>query len=304
MRVGTIVSLGASAALGLGALFVARVWLPARAEAAHPAPAVAGVPVVVAASAIAYGARVDARQLTVVRLPPDAAPLGAFSSVDQVMKQDSGGSLVALAAMAPREPVLAVKLSGPGMRPTLAAMIGEGFRAYTIGVTEVAGGGGHVMPGDRVDVMVTRDVSANPAMDGGHGKLLSEVVIQNVRVLGMDLNVDPNSTHPAVARTATLEVNVQDAERLALAGQAGTLSLALRRTGSAEIASVRPVQAADLGPSGASRPQPVSMRSSARHSVSARRTVTPTVEGSSIIVVHGATSANVSVPVERFGAGV
>ncbi len=302
MRVATIVSLGASAALGLGALFVARVWLPSQAAAAiRPAAVAPGVPVVVAATPIAYGAKVDARQLTVVRMPADAAPQGAFASVDQVLKQDAGGP-VALAAMSVREPVLAVKLSGPGVRPTLAAMIGEGMRAYTIGVTEVAGGGGHVLPGDRVDVVVTRDVSTGPAMDGAHGKLVSEIVIQNVRVLGMDLNVDPNSPHAAVAHTATMEVGVEDAERLALAAQAGTLSLALRRTGSAEVQAVRPMQTSDLSPGGAQRAvadaRPQARRSHKSHGAASGPA------GSSVIVVHGDSSSSVSVPAERFGAGV
>ncbi len=130
-------------------------------------------------------------------------------------------------------------------------MIGDGMRAFTIGVTEVAGGGGHILPGDRVDVVLTRDMSAQPNMDGGHGgKLVSDLVMQNVRVLGMDLNIDPASTHPTVAHTATLEVSVEDAERLSLAAQAGTLSLALRRTGAAEIKPVRPMLSADLGAGG------------------------------------------------------
>ena len=303
MRIATILSLGASAALGLGALFVARVWLPAQTATAKPAPVSIGVPVVVAATAIAYGAKVDARQLTVVRLPAEAAPPGAFGSVDQVMKQD-GGAPVALAAISVREPVLAIKLSGPGMRPTLAAMIGEGMRAYTVGVTEVGGGGGHVLPGDRVDVMVTRDVSTQPGMDGAKGKLTTDVVIQNVRVLGMDLNVDPNSTHAAIAHTATLEVRVDDAERLALAGQAGTLSLALRRTGAAEIASVRPMLASDLANGGGAHAQPGPARVVVRRAASARRPAVQGVSGASVIVVHGESSSSVSVPAERFGAGV
>ena len=43
------------------------------------------------------------------------------------------------------------------------------------------------------------------------------MVLQNVKVLGMDLNVDPTTTQSAVAHTATLEVTVQDAQRLAVA---------------------------------------------------------------------------------------
>ena len=172
------------------------------------------------------------------------------------------------------------------------------MRAYTIGVTEVAGGGGHVMPGDRVDVVLTRDLSsAQPTMDGGHGgKLVSDLVIQNVRVLGMDLNIDPASTHPTVAHTATLEVSVEDAERLSLAAQAGAMSLALRRTGAAEVKSVRPMLTADLGAGAAGA-------SVARRHDAGRR-VTANRPGAAVIVVHGEHSETMAVPAERIGAGV
>ncbi len=299
MRVGTIVSLGASAVLGLGALAAARIWLPTQAPntGVHAvAVAQAGAPVVVAASDIPYGSKIEARQLTIVRLPANAAPANTFSTIDQVMRVDSGGAPVALVAISTHEPLLPVKLSGPGARPTLAAMIGDGMRAFTIGVTEVAGGGGHILPGDRVDVVLTRDMSAQPNMDGGHGgKLVSDLVMQNVRVLGMDLNIDPASSHPAVAHTATLEVSVEDAERLSLAAQAGTLSLALRRTGSAEIKPVRAMLSADLG-AGGGRTGAVR-----RHGGARKAPAGPA--GSAVIVVHGEHSALVAVPAERFGAG-
>ena len=303
MRVGTIVSLVASAALGLGALFVARIWLPSQ-TAKQPATRTAvqtapGVPVVLASGPISYGDKLDARRLTVVQMPADVVPAGAFSSIDQVMKQDAGGAPVALVTMAAKEPVLATKVSGPGARPTLAAMIGDGYRAYTIGVTEVAGGGGHILPGDRVDVVVSRD--AGGAAEGGHGNYVSEVVTQNVRVLGMDLNIDPSSSKAAVAHTATLEVSVEDAERLALAAQAGTMSLALRKAGSAEVAAVRPMQASDLSAGNrtgfAQRAIPV------RRTAPARRPTTMVVP-SAVLIVHGANTAVVAVPAESHRAGV
>jgi pilus assembly protein CpaB len=302
MRIATIASLAASAALGLGALFVARFWLPSQASVvqARPQAPAPGVPVVLAATQIAYGQKLQPKDLTLGRLPADSVPPGAYATVDQVLKLDAGGAPVALTAMAPHEPVLPAKLSGAGARPTMAAMIAEGFRAYTIGVTEVAGGGGHVLPGDRVDVVLTRDLSSQSGVEGHApgGKLVTDVVIQNVRVLGMDLNLDPNSIHPAVAHTATLEVDVRDAERLALAGQAGTLSLALRRTGQAEIASVRPVAASDLGPSSAAAEARPAI---ARRSGAPRPAAAP---GASVVVVHGDARASVSVPAEHRRSGV
>lgn len=301
MRVGTIASLAASAVLGLGALAVARIWLPS--PSAKPASAqspaqMQGVPVVLAKGAIAYGAKLQAQDLVVSRLPADAAPPGAFTSVDQVLKADAGGAPVALTAISAREPILPAKLSGAGARPTLAAMIDEGMRAYTIGVTEVAGGGGHILPGDRVDVVLTRDL-AGAGGSGGHTQLQSDIVIQNVRVLGMDLNVDQTSTKPAVAHTATLEVSAPDAERLALAGQAGSLSLALRRAGAAEVEHVRPMAASDLGPAGGAPARDDPVR---RARVHARAPAGP-VDGA-VLVVQGETSAKVDVPAERLGAGV
>jgi len=71
-------------------------------------------------------------------------------------------------------------------------------------------------------------------------------VIQDVRVLGVDLNADLTSNKPATPSTATLEVSVPDAQKLAVAADLGKLSLALRKTGSTEIAMAAPMRAANF----------------------------------------------------------
>lgn len=242
MRVVTIVSLGASAVLGLAALVVAKTMLPNKATArvAMAAP-VAGQPVVVAKGPLKFGDRLDASKLEVLKLPSNAVPEGAFTTVAQVLAQDHGGAPVALTPIASREPLLPAKLSGPGARASVAAEIGDGFRAYTIKVTDVTGVGGHALPGDRVDVVLMRDTTP----DGATRHFVSQVVLQNVRVLGVDLNADLSSDKPANPSTATLEVTVPDTQKLAMAGDLGKLSLALRKTGSVEIAqtSVMPTAA-------------------------------------------------------------
>lgn len=250
MRVGTVVSLGASAALGLGALFVAKVALPARsnvAVAAAPAPVASGVSVVVAAKDIKYGERLDASHLKVVQVPRDAAPAGAFASINLVLAQDNGGAPVALTPILAREALLPTKLSGPGARPSVAAEIGPGMRAYTIGVSDISGVGGHALPGDRVDVVLMRNLSD----DDTHKVLRAEVVIQNVRVLGVDLNADPTSNKPEAPSTATLEVSVRDAQKLAVAADLGALSLALRALGQAEVEDAGPIGASEVVGGGA-----------------------------------------------------
>lgn len=305
MRTGTIISLGASAVLGVGALFVAKVWLPHSTQASNAkaaAPAEATVPVVVANAAIPYGGKLDAQHLVLTRLPASAAPQGAFSSIEQVTGQN-GGAPIALTQISAREPILPTKISGGGARPTVAAVIAEGMRAYTIGVTDVAGGGGHVLPGDRVDVVLARELPIPEAIRtacGGCKRYVSNVVIQNVRILGMDLNADPSSTTSAVAHTSTLEVSVEDAQRLALAAQAGSLSLALRRTGQADVAAVRPVGVRDLGPVDALPARLVGLRPVSHHP--AAKPAAAAVRHS-IIVVHGDARSSVEVPSEH-GSGV
>jgi len=301
MRVATIASLGGSAVLGLGALLVAKVWLPNQSsprQAQAAAPVEQGLPIVVAASPLAYGTRLEAKHLRIVRLPQGVQPPGAYSSIDQVLKLDAGGAPVVLTPIAAREPVLPTKISGPGVRPTVAAEIAPGMRAFTIGVTDVAGGGGHILPGDHVDVLTTRDITIGQK-DMQGPRFVTDVVLQNIRVLGMDLNADPSSTKATVARTATLEVSVQNAGKLALAGQTGTLSLALRRPGAAEIDQVRPVVTSDLG-SGA-RPRVQSLRP--RRAAAARPAPPPPDFGSTIIVVNGAEPSARRVPREGWGGG-
>lgn len=278
MRVGTIVSLGASAALGLGALFVAKVALPAHsnvASAAIPAPVINGVPMVVASQDIKYGERLDASHLKVITVPREAAPAGAFASVDQVLAQDNGGAPVALLPIVAREPLLPTKLSGPGARPSVAAEIGAGMRAYTIGVSDVSGVGGHALPGDRVDVVLMRNLSK----DDADKVLQAEVVIQNVRLLGVDLNADPTSNKPEAPSTATLEVSVRDAQKLAMAANLGSLSLALRALGQAEVEAAPPLGVRDVvGGVVARGPAPVRRATDAPAPV-LRRSLITVVEG-------------------------
>jgi pilus assembly protein CpaB len=317
MRTGTVVSLGASAILGLGALIVARVWLPgpSHAPTAKSAPATETVPVVVASGAIPYGAKLDASRLTVERLPAGDAPQGAYSSTAEILSQQ-GGPPIALTPIAAREPLLPSKLSGGGARATVSAVIADGMRGYTVGVTDVNGVGGHVLPGDRVDVIVSRDIPVItvPGQPTCNCKRVrADVVIQDIRVLGVDLNADPTSTQANFAHTATLEVTVQDAQKLAVAASVGTLSLALRRTGSAGPSPVRTVEVSDLQSAGPRAPGAAPLPDDARlmdvirrhlpRSPAASAPPPALIRTHSITVVHGDTSTQVQVPAERYGAG-
>jgi pilus assembly protein CpaB len=244
MRLVTIVSLAASAVLGLGALFVAKIALPNAAAAKSPA-AVAearGTPIVIATRAIKYGEKLEPGMLKVIKVPENAVPAGAFTTVPQVLAADQGSAPVALTPIAEHEALLPTKISGPGARPIVSAEIAEGMRAYTLKVDDASGVGGHALPGDRVDVVLMRDLTP----DGPQRNYISYVIVQNTRVLGVDLNADPTSDKPSSPNTATLEVSVEDAQKLSVASTLGTLSLALRRNGQAEIAKAPPMRTADF----------------------------------------------------------
>ncbi|PZQ64993.1 MAG: Flp pilus assembly protein CpaB [Phenylobacterium zucineum] len=243
MRLVTIVSLAASAVLGLGALFVAKIALPNAAAAKNPVSIEArGLPIVVASRPLKYGEKLEAGMLKVIKVPQAAVPVGAFTTVAQALDADQGAPPVVLTPIAEHEAVLPTKLSGPGARPTVSAEIAEGMRAYTLKVDDASGVGGHALPGDRVDVVLMRDLTP----DGPQRSYISYVIVQNTRVLGVDLNADPTSEKPSSPNTATLEVSVEDAQKLSVASTLGTLSLALRRNGQAEIAKAPPLRTGDF----------------------------------------------------------
>jgi pilus assembly protein CpaB len=140
----------------------------------------------------------------------------------------------------------------------------------------------------------------------------ADVVIQDVRVLGVDLNADPTTTQAAYAHTATLEVTVLDAQKLAVAASVGTMSLALRRTGSAGPSAVRTVEVADLqstGPRAPGAPLPDDarlmnvIRRHLQRPPAAVAAPPALISTHSITVIHGDTSTQVQVPAERYGAG-
>ena len=104
-------------------------------------------------------------------------------------------------------------------------MLRDGLKAVTVRVNDVDGVGGFVLPGDRVDVVLTRQVDKTNAS--------TEVVLQNARVLAIDQIADERTDKPAVVKAVTLEVDVIGAQKLSLAASVGSLSLMLRKAGEA-----------------------------------------------------------------------
>ena len=127
------------------------------------------------------------------------------------------------------QPVTRGSLVRPGERGFLAAALGPGMRAVTVGVSTTSGVAGFVFPGDRVDLVLTQEVAG-----GGDGSPLrvSETIIRNIRVLAVDQRLDArNEEGNQVAQstsTVTFEATPKIAEKIAVAQTIGQLSLSLR----------------------------------------------------------------------------
>jgi pilus assembly protein CpaB len=225
VRASTLVMIGFAVLFGLLAVFLAQSWLNNQADArmrsieASKRP-VAMQTIVVAAKPLRYGNELAAPSMREIGWPEGALPAGAFAKIDDVLKD---GKRIVLAAIEPNEPVLSVKITGAGQRATLSATVQPGMKAVTIRVNDVDGVGGFVLPGDHVDVALTRQVDKENAS--------TQVVLQDVRVLAIDQSADQRTANPAVAKSATLEVDTIGAQKLGLAGSVGTLSLLLRKAG-------------------------------------------------------------------------
>ncbi len=165
-------------------------------------------------------------------------PEGAVAAVTRVAtdlatggaKADYVGSVVREPILA-GEPLLMRKIVRAGDSGYMAAYLEPGMRAMAIRVTVETAAGGFILPGDRVDVVLTRETTLGNigASEGDRSKFTSATVMQNIKVLAIDQSTRAGDDEQTViGATATLEVGPRDAEALALAKSEGELSLILR----------------------------------------------------------------------------
>jgi pilus assembly protein CpaB len=241
VRASTIVMIGFAVVFGLLAVFIAQAWLNNQANMqaknfeANKKP-MATKTIVVAKEALRFGTELTAAMLQEVPWPAEATPSGAFGKIDDIV---SGGRRVVLSAIEANEPVLALKITGAGQRATLSALVKPGKKAVTIRVNDVEGVGGFVLPGDHVDVVLTRQIEK--------GSASTEVVLQNTRVLAIDQSADERAFKAAVAKSVTLEVDTVEAQKVWLASSVGSLSLLLRKAGETAEVKTRKITLKDLG---------------------------------------------------------
>lgn len=225
-------------ALLLGALLVAGVTAfmarglfqgsEAPQASAQIAPQQQGVEVLVATRTLPVGTIIDPAAFRYQPWPKDMIDAGYVQKGGADSPQSLAGTVVRYAIPA-GQPATRSALVKPGERGFLAAALGPGMRAVTVPISATSGVAGFVFPGDRIDLVLTQDVS------GGEGQSLkaSETIIRNLRVLAVDQTMDNTpkegeqvSVKPA--STATLEVTPKMAEKIAVAQNIGSLTLSLR----------------------------------------------------------------------------
>ncbi len=199
------------------ALVVAGIFYQITSSASSRKPVSEMKDLVIAAEPLNLGVSIKPNQLKVVKIPVEAFPKNAFTKVEEVIDRPVISNILA------EEPILEGRLAPRGSGIGLAPKIPTGMRALAIRVNEVVGVAGFVLPGMRVDVLVTGRPPGASVED------ITTTVLQNVEVLSANQQVQPDSRGQAIAATVvTLLLTPQDAELMTLAGNEGRIQLVLR----------------------------------------------------------------------------
>jgi len=230
----TLIALAGAIVLGLVAVYVANTYIVGAQRNARLRET---TKVAVATAPLAYGTPITPDKVRFVDFPNASIPPGAFTTAQQLLPD--GKRRVALMPISVNEPILKDKISAEGQGASISALLPDGMRAATVRINDVSGVAGFIQPNDHVDVLITRQA-------GGGDSNITDVLLQNIRVIAMGQNAKDSDGKPITAKTATLEVNPIDAQKLALGEAAGSLSLVLRKPGDPNNPVVETVSTNDL----------------------------------------------------------
>lgn len=214
---------------------------------AAPPPPPEKTKILVATGTMEYGTTITADKLAWRVWPDELLSAGYITRKDRPdAKKELAGSRVRNRFVAD-EPVLMSKIV-TGDTGILAAVLKQGERALAVRVSAENTAGGFVLPGDRVDVLLTRSFT----LEDGKEITRSTTILRNVEVLAIDQTAIENEGDTVVGKTATLRLNGPQAEKLATAEASGRLSLALRAAMDREMVEA----GAEVEPKAEAAPEP------------------------------------------------
>lgn len=192
-------------------------------------------PLVVAAKSLPEGTSIDRTALSVREWPVATIPAGAFSSPDSLIGR------VTRVAVFEGEALVPGRLAPSGTGPGIEVKITPGKRAMGIRINDVAGVSGLIQPNSRVDVLV--NINSND----GKGRQVSKLFMENMRVLSVGTSTERDAEGKAIqAPTAALEVTPEEAERLAVAVNQGSIQLVLRGYGDPDSVRTKGANSSDV----------------------------------------------------------
>ncbi|MBR0652316.1 Flp pilus assembly protein CpaB [Roseomonas terrae] len=234
MRMLVVLSLVLSAT-GLGILALQLMQPPAqpqqvaRVEAPPTVAPAQRIRMLVAARPLSIGTLLKDDDMREVEIAGDAIPEGAFVGGAESLAELRGALLRRF--VDPNSPIIRTDVLRPRDRGFLAAVLRPGTRAISVGVDVVTGASGLIWPGDEVDLILTQDLQQQGSESPGR-RVVGETILSAVRVIAVDQQISHSGTDTAagrvVARTVTLEVTPEQAERVAVAMQLGRISLVVR----------------------------------------------------------------------------
>ncbi|MBO0345689.1 Flp pilus assembly protein CpaB [Roseibium limicola] len=178
--------------------------------------------VLVAARDIPPGNKLTGGDLKWAPWPADALPQDAIVKSGTPEGRDEYAGQLAKAMIFSGEPIRPQRLVNTD-RGYMAAILPKGKRAISVGVATETTAGGFILPGDKVDLLLTRN-------DRGGQGVQTETILENIRILAIDTVTVGEREEKTLSpkRTATLELTPQQAETVAQAQKLGTIDLALR----------------------------------------------------------------------------
>ncbi|MDN3651732.1 Flp pilus assembly protein CpaB [Thalassotalea ponticola] len=199
-----------SLAFGIAAVFIAQDWLDANKVGNSEEGKKAAV---VVTSALPVGTIIEAKHVKTMQVSEKLLSEKSFTKTEDVI------GLVVKSQLYPNDIVRNERVAEKGAGSALASLIAPNMRAISIRVNDVVGVSGFILPGNRVDVLMTSNRT---------GTVQTEVVLENIKILAIDQRASSDENKPTIVRAVTVEVDLMQAEVLLSSRNQGSLQLALR----------------------------------------------------------------------------